>query len=111
MVESQRTWVGRLAAVLCTLMCVGYGALAFAQEDTGGAGPTFQEGDVISFDRIDAIKPFIPDEFWNNRDFFFYEGMQLEIGPFHRDYSQADAFKAQTEKHRGEARIVLLPHQ
>jgi len=78
---------------------------ALSQEDAGGAGPTFQEGDVITFERIDALRRYLPDEFWSNRDFFFYEGMQLEIGPFFRDYSQSDAYKAATKKFAGQARI------
>jgi hypothetical protein len=76
-----------------------------AQEDTGAVGPTFKEGDVITFDKLDSIRPYLPEEFWANRDFFFYEGMQLEIGPFYRDYSPAAAYQAATEKFRGQARI------
>jgi len=78
---------------------------AAAQEDASGAGPTFKEGDVITYDQVEALKPYLPEEFWNNRDFFFYEGMQLEIGPFNRDYTPAAAYMAATEKYRGQARI------
>jgi hypothetical protein len=81
------------------------GTVVSAQEDAGGAGPTFQEGDVITFEKLEEIKPFLPTEFWANRDFFFYEGMQLEIGPFYRDYSPSDAFKATTTKYKGQPRI------
>ena len=59
---------------------------AFAAEDTGVAGPTFKEGDVISFDKLESLKNFVPAEFWANRDFFFYEGMKMEVGPFFKDY-------------------------
>ncbi len=95
----------RMIAGLSALALLFSVAPAFGQEDAGGAGPTFQEGDVITFEKIDALRRYIPDEFWNNRDFFFYEGMQLEIGPFFRDYSPADAFKAATKKYAGTARI------
>ena len=97
----------RTLLALAGIMAAGsiFATPVTAQEDAGGAGPTFQEGDVITFEKIDAIKPYVPDEFWNNRDFFFYEGMQLEIGPFYRDYSGSDAYKHQTEKHKGEPRI------
>ncbi len=74
-------------------------------EDAGIVGPTFKEGDVITLDRIEALKPYLPPEFWNNRDFFFYEGMKLEIGPFHRDYSPPPEYHAATERFRGQARI------
>ena len=43
--------------------------------------------------------------FWDNRDFFFYEGMQLEICPTQFDYSQTQEFIDATEKFRGQARI------
>jgi hypothetical protein len=76
-----------------------------AQEDAGVGAPGFKEGDVIGFDRVDALKPFLPPEFWQNRDFFFYEGMRLEIGPFHRDYSPAAEYQAATAAFKGEPKI------
>ena len=105
MIEIRSGWTHRIAVVLSAMICVGVASVATAQEDAGGAGPTFKEGDVITFDNIDAIKPYLPEEFWNNRDFFFYEGMQLEIGPFNADYSGPEAWKAATEKFRGQPRI------
>ena len=79
--------------------------VAHAAEDTGSAAPSFKEGDVISLDKVESLKPFLPAEFWNNRDFFFYEGMKLEIGPFYRDYSVAPEYLAVTEKFKGQAKI------
>jgi hypothetical protein len=84
-------------------------ALAVAQEKTGEdvvPGVPFKEGDVIPFDQINKLKDYLPPEFWENREYFFYEGMQLEIGPFNRDYSPADAYAAATEKFKGQAKIV-----
>ena len=81
----------RLAAVAAVLMLPG---AAFAQEDAGVGAPTFKEGDTISFDKIDSLKNFLPAEFWANRDFFFYEGMKMEIGPFHADYAPPPEFTA-----------------
>ncbi len=86
-------------AVVCLLA-----APAVAQEDTAAA-PTFSEGDVITIDQIDKLKPFLPPEFWANRDFFFYEGMQLEIGPSYADYSPPKVYKDATEKYRGQPKI------
>ncbi len=91
-------WLGAIALALP-------GTTAQSQEDTGGLSPTFKEGDIITFDNIEAIRPFLPEEFWNNRDFFFYEGMQLEIGPSYRDYSAAAEYLAATERFKGQARI------
>ena len=75
------------------------------QEDLAPGPPTFKEGDVITMDEIESLKPFLPKEFWANRDFFFYEGMQLKIGPFFRDYSPPPEYQAATEQFRGQARV------
>ena len=87
----------RPAWILVLLLGLSLAAPVAAQEDVGPGAPSFKEGDVITIDRIEELKPFLPPEFWSNRDFFFYEGMQLEIGPFFRDYSGPKAFKAATE--------------
>ncbi|MCP5056897.1 MAG: DUF1329 domain-containing protein [bacterium] len=79
--------------------------VAIAQEDTAGGAPTFAEGDVITNDKVESLKPFLPEQFWSNRDFFFYEGMQLEIGPFQRDYSESPEYLAATERFKGQAKI------
>jgi len=76
-----------------------------AEEDAGVTQPTFKEGDVITFDSIDKLRPFLPEEFWDNRDFFFYEGMQLEIGPTNADYSPPQVWQEATERFRGQPRI------
>jgi hypothetical protein len=91
-------------AILCALIAAT-AAQADQAEDAGALTPAFNEGDVITFDQLDKLRPFLPDEFWDNRDFFFYEGMQLEIGPTQFDYSPADQFKAATEKYRGQPQI------
>ncbi len=81
-------------------------APAVAQpEDAGALTPAFEEGDVIGYEQLDAIRPFLPPEFWDNRDFFFYEGMRLEIGPTNYDYSPAAEYLAASERFRGQARI------
>ena len=95
----------RTASLLGALLLVAIAAPAFAQEDTGVAGPTFKEGDIIGMDKIDELRKYLPPEFWANRDFFFYEGMRLAIGPFFRDYSPSDPYKAATAKFKGQAKI------
>jgi len=80
-------------------------APAAAQQDAGSGGPAFKEGDIITFDNIDTIRDYLPPEFWTNRDFFFYEGMQLKIGPFQRDYSPAEVYKKATDEFRGQPKI------
>jgi hypothetical protein len=94
-----------LRVLTALLVIFGLALPTFAQEDTSGATPTFQEGDVITLDKVESIKPFLPPEFWSNRDFFFYEGMQMEIGPSFRDYPNPPEYVAATERYRGQAKI------
>ncbi len=93
--------IQRLTGLLVLLLA----APAAAQEDAGVTGQAFQEGDVITLDKIDSLRAYLPEEFWANRDFFFYEGMKLEIGPFYRDYTPAKEFEAATQQFKGQARI------
>jgi hypothetical protein len=93
---------------LAWLLGLVLAAPAFAGEQSAqDALPTtpFKEGDTIRFEQIDKLKDFLPPQFWDNREFFFYEGMQLEIGPTLRKYGAADAYVAATEKHKGQAKI------
>ena len=76
-----------------------------AQEDATIGAPPFTEGDVIRFEDVKKIRPYLPPEFWANRDLFFYEGMQIEIGPIQRDYSEAPEYTAATQRFRGQPRI------
>jgi hypothetical protein len=78
---------------------------AAQQEDASPGGPAFKEGDIITLDKIDSLKPYLPAEFWTNREFFFYEGMQLEIGPFYRSYAPPPEYQAATERFKGQPQI------
>ncbi len=101
-----RSYAPLVSGVLAAAMLVfGAAPASRAQEDAGQGGPAFQEGDVIGFDQLARLQRYLPPEFWSNRDFFFFEGMELEIGPLHRDYRQAEAYLAATERFRGQARI------
>jgi hypothetical protein len=91
--------------IAASLLALTAPALGNAAEDAGALTPTFKEGDVVTFDQVEKLRPFLPDEFWDNRDFFFYEGMKLEIGPTQFDYSQSEQAKAATDKFRGQAKI------
>jgi len=75
------------------------------QEDVGPGTPTFSAGDIITTDNVESLKPFLPPEFWANRDFFFYEGMQLEIGPMYRDYSPSQQYKDATAQFGAQSKI------
>ena len=92
----------------CVVLILGLPAFALAQDaPTGDAvpGAPFQEGDVISVDQIASLKDYLPAEFWENREYFFYEGMAIEIGPAYREYGVADAFAAASRRFMGQPRI------
>jgi len=82
----------------------GPGAAAPAEDAAVPAFP-FREGDVVGLDDVGALRPYLPEEFWDNRDFFFYEGMRLAIGPSFRDYGPPPVYREATERFRGEPRI------
>ena len=98
-----RARLSPFAIVLATALM---SATAHAQPaDADATTPGFKPGDVMRFDQVTQLRAFLPDEFWNNRDFFFFEGMQLEIGPTQYDYSASEAWREMTERFRGQARI------
>jgi hypothetical protein len=90
---------------MLTALLASAPALAQPAEDASALKPAFKEGDIITMDDVEKLRPFLPEEFWDNRDFFFYEGMQLQIGPTQYDYSPSDQFKAATKEFLGQARI------
>ena len=58
---------------------------------------------MITLDEVEKLKPFLPAQFWDNRDFFFYEGMKLEIGPTQRDYAPGDGVRRRDREVPGPA--------
>jgi len=99
------TWTGR-AASLAALSALGLApGSALPAEDAATPAPPFATGDVIGWKDVQKLEPYLPGEFWSNRDFFFYEGMKLEIGPFDYDYSPSKEYLAATERYRGQPRI------
>jgi hypothetical protein len=67
--------------------------------------PAFKEGDVLGYADVAKLERFLPPEFWAHRELFFYEGMQLEIGPTQRDYSPAAEYVAATEQFAGQTKL------
>ncbi len=80
-------------------------ALAAETGENVVPGVPFKEGDVITYESLDELKNYLPPEFWENREFFFYEGMKLEIGPFNRPYEQSPSYEAASEKYKGQPKI------
>jgi hypothetical protein len=94
-------WIRVGLAGCAVLVAAGAGA----QEDAGPGVPAFQEGDLIAFEQVEKLRPYLPPEFWANRDFFFYEGMSLEIGPSHRDYAAPEVYREATRSFQGQAKL------
>jgi hypothetical protein len=92
-----------LAAVL-VLAPLAAGAQEEAAEDVVPGFP-FQEGDVVGFEQLDKLKDYLPPEFWKNREYFFYEGMQLQVGPTMRDYTEPPVYLEATEKFHAQAKL------
>ncbi len=93
-------------AALSTLMIAA--PFAGAQEPTAEdvvPGVPFQEGEVISYESIDKLKDYLPPEFWKNREYFFYEGMEMTIGPSYRDYSEPKTYHDATAAYASKASI------
>jgi hypothetical protein len=92
-------------SILAAALLAPWVAPAFAQQDALPSALPFAEGDVVTFDDLPRLERFLPPEFWANRDFFFHEGMQLEIGPSLADYSPAEVYERATAKHSGAVRL------
>ena len=95
----------RVAAFLLSLMLPASGLAQDTAIRDVPPGLPFKEGDIISLEQIHKLKDYLPPEFWENREYFFYEGMEIEIGPPYRKYGASDAFVAATRKFRGQPRI------
>ena len=93
-------WVASAGLILAALVS----SLGRAEEDAVRAYP-FKPGDVVEYEQLHKLKDYLPPPFWEHREYFFFEGMQLRIGPFHADYSPSDLRKRVTEKYKGTARI------
>ena len=63
------------------------------------------EGVRVGHDALIALRSMLPEEIWQLRHVFFYDGMQLEIGSCHRRYPTADFYAAATAKYAGKATL------
>jgi hypothetical protein len=64
-----------------------------------------REGAILGFQDVLRLRSLLPSEIWRNRDAFFHEGMQLEIGPCHRRYPTPAFFGAATRRGAGRVRL------
>lgn len=73
-----------------------------AQDVVPGA---WKEGEKLLFEDIGRLQGWLPDEVWERRDTFFFEGMLLEVGPCYRRYPAAVFFDAATGANAGKASV------
>jgi hypothetical protein len=66
-----------------------------------GVQPQFIDGDVVTYDKAELLRPFVPPAY---QDFMFYEGMEVAIKDA-GDLSPAPMYKVATEKFKGQASI------
>ncbi|RIL01497.1 MAG: hypothetical protein DCC71_17570 [Proteobacteria bacterium] len=86
-------------------LAAAHAPTARAAEDSATGAPPFKTGDVVTFDKLESLKPYLPKEVWANRDFFFFEGMTMEIGPFQADYAPAPVYAEATQKFAGQPKL------
>jgi len=96
-------------AVLAALAAQPLVSNAFSPEDhmawikaNQEAQPQFVDGDTITFDKADLVRPFIPAE---QQETVLFEGMDMKIKDA-GDVSPPDSYKQATEKFAGQATIA-----
>ncbi len=66
----------------------------------------FKPVDLIDLASAEVLRSYLPPEIWEHRERFFFEGMQLEVGPCFRDYSPPEFFSEATATFRGQAQLT-----
>jgi len=94
-----------LVLLLVLMSLAAPGARADENQPDAVAPAPFKEGDVIGFEQVDTLRDFLPAEFWANREFFFYEGMKIEIGPTNRDYAESRAYADATKRWQKDVKL------
>ena len=91
------------------LFSVPFTALAFSPDDflawlkeNQTAQPQFVDGDVITYDKADLIRPFVPAEFQNE---WIFEGMEMTIKDA-GDLTPPQVYLDATERHKGQATLA-----
>jgi hypothetical protein len=114
---------GRIAALAAALLLLGLpfraGAVLPDEGDcpTVRAAPTaesgsedvaplvIREGMVLDQDDLLVLRQLVPAEIWQHREVFFFEGMQMVIGPCHRRYPVPDFYAEATKRFAGQPRV------
>jgi len=67
--------------------------------------PAFRPGEVVEMKDVPRLRGWLPDEVWERREQFFFEGMQLEIGPCYRRFPEPSYFTDATAANAGHASV------
>ncbi|MBW2313803.1 MAG: DUF1329 domain-containing protein [Deltaproteobacteria bacterium] len=65
----------------------------------------FAAGDRVDNAASKTLRPWVPPQVWAHRDLYFFDGMEMEIGPSQRDYRPADLYRRASDANRGKAKI------
>jgi hypothetical protein len=103
--RSRRALAGLLALTMSVAASIASAQTAAVASEDAVPGIPFKEGQVLGMDEIGRIKDYIPEPFWENREFFFFECITMEIGPFYKEYPVSEGRKAANAKFGGQARI------
>ncbi|HEY5656209.1 MAG TPA: DUF1329 domain-containing protein [Myxococcota bacterium] len=112
----------RARRLLCALALVGLTPVPGGGAPTPGACPTLsgersggphedaapariREGAILDYADVLRLRTLLPVEVWRNRDAFFHEGMQLEVGPCHRRYPTPAFFAEATRRGADSVRL------
>jgi len=99
-----------LAGLLVLVMSATAPATSSQEAEVGVApaaipGFPFKKGQVIGFEQLGLIEDYLPAPFWENREFFFFEGMKLEVGEFYKKYPVSEGRKTANDKFGGQAKL------
>jgi hypothetical protein len=99
----------KVAVLAAAAAALPFGASAYTADDylawlkeNQSAEPQFVDGDVITYDKSDLVRPFIPKEF---QEEWIFEGMEMTIKDA-GDLTPAKIYMDATEKHKGTATIA-----
>src|SRR5258706_15501566 len=67
--------------------------------------PAFKPGEKIEMKSVARLQGWLPDEVWERRQKFFFEGMELEIGPCYRRFPVPAYFTEATRANSGHATL------
>jgi len=67
-------------------------------------------GTVIEHGALASLRSLLPNEIWQHREVFFFDGMHLTIGACHRRYATSRSFAAASVAYAGRARLDAEGH-